>query len=124
MKRYSSAATLILLTGLALVMAGLAMPIITGSWQSDTFRYVYAAGAVLSLAGRLMAPVPDKNSGLRLRRLVRLQVWSAIFYCVATFFVFFDKTSLRDWIAFTLAGAAVQIVSSAMIASAGRKKSN
>lgn len=123
MKQNSSALTLATLLGLMLVMAGLAMPIITGSWQSDTFRYVYAAGAALSLAGRLLAP-PPQTDNLRLRRLVRLQSWSAIFYCVATFFAFYDKTSLRDWIAFTLAGAAVQIVSSAMITVTLRKKGN
>lgn len=123
MNQKSSALTLATLLGLMLVMAGLAMPIITGSWQSDTFRYVYASGAALSLAGRLLAP-PLKTDSLRLRRLARLQSWSAIFYCAATFFVFYDKTSLRDWIAFTLAGAAVQIVSSAMISLTLHKKGN
>lgn len=123
MNQNSNASTLTVLFGLLLVMAGLAMPITTGSWQTDTFRYIYAAGAAFSLLGRLFAP-GYKGNDLRLRRLVRLQTWSAIFYCVATFFVFYDKTTLRDWIAFTLAGAAVQIISSVMITLALRKKAN
>lgn len=110
----NSGASLTVILGLILVMAGLSMPLMLNSYQGDTFRYVFAAGAMLSLLGRLFSPT-YKGSDLRLRRLMRLQSWSAIFYCVAAFFCFYEKTNLRDWIAFTLAGAVVQIVCSVMI---------
>ncbi len=118
-----SGASFTVLLGMILVMTGLAMPIVTGSFDTDTFRYIYAAGALLSLLGRLFTP-PYRGNNLRLRRLLRLQSWSAIFYCVAAFFTFYDKTTLRDWIAFTLAGAAVQIIASVMVTLQLRKKGN
>lgn len=113
-----------ILLGLLLVLAGTAMPIITGTYTTDTFRYIYAAGAALSLLGRLLSP-PYQGTNLRLRRLLRLQSWSAIFYCVAAFFSFYHRTTLRDWLAFTLAGAAVQIISTILIsAQTARRRRN
>lgn len=117
----ANAATVLQAVGLLLVMAGLAMPILTGGWDGTAFKYVYSAGAVITLVSRLIAPA-YKGDNLRLKRLVRLQSWSAIFYCVAAFFLFYAGGSMRDWIAFTLAGAAVQIISSVMIGLALRKK--
>ncbi len=43
---------------------------------------------------------------LRVKRLLRLQIWSSVFFCVAAFFVWFSNTT-QDWLAFTLAGGAV-----------------
>ena len=63
---------------------------------------------------------------MRVRRLSRIESWSAIFFCVAAFFVFYDQTSLRDWLAFTLAGGCIQAYTSIMIPRAlskGDKKS-
>ena len=104
--------------GLLLVMAGLSMPSISHSIHSDLFRYVYASGAVMSLVGRIFSG-QYQGADQRLKRLSRMPVWSSLFYCTAAFFVFYDRTSLRDFIA--LAGAAIQIVSSVMIAMALRK---
>ncbi|MCX4259807.1 MAG: hypothetical protein OSJ33_00835 [Muribaculaceae bacterium] len=110
--------------GLLLVMAGLSMPSISHSIHSDLFRYVYASGAVMSLVGRIFSG-QYQGADQRLKRLSRMPVWSSLFYCTAAFFVFYDRTSLRDFIALTLAGAAIQIVSSVMIAMALHKnKSN
>lgn len=117
----NTGASLTVTLGLILVMVGLSMPLMLNSYQGDTFRYVFAAGALLSLLGRLFTP-SYAGTDLRLRRLLRLQSWSAIFYCVAAFFCFYDKSNLRDWIAFTLAGAVVQIVCSVMIGLRTSKK--
>lgn len=100
--------------GLLLVAVGVVMPLLGDDLRSMTFRYVYASGAVLALLGRLFAPA-FQGSDLRLKRMVRLQSWSAIFFCVAAFFSFYETTSLRDWLAFTLAGGAVQAIASVMI---------
>jgi hypothetical protein len=44
-----------------------------------------------------------------------MEAWSAVFYIVASFFSFYNHNTYRDWLAFTLAGAVVQIIASVMI---------
>ncbi|MBO5780475.1 MAG: hypothetical protein J6R27_05175 [Muribaculaceae bacterium] len=87
--------------------------------QSRWFAWLYAAGALLLLVARLFSQY--KGSVERVRRLSRIECWSAIFFCVGAFFLFYDKTSARDWLAFTLAGGAIQIFTSIMIPLALRK---
>lgn len=84
-------------------------------WAVDAFRYVYCAGAVIVLLARILIRHPA-TTDLRLRRLYRLEVWIAIIFCVGGFFAFYS-TGLRDWIAFTLAGAALQAYTSIAIPS-------
>ena len=43
---------------------------------------------------------------------MRLESWSSLLFCVAAFFAFYSAPVIRDWLAFTLAGAAIQIYSS------------
>lgn len=83
------------------------------------YKYLYGGGAVLMLVCRLFIRHADKD--LRLRRLYRIENWSAIFFCVATFFMFYPEGKPRDWLAFTLAGAAIQIFTSLMIPLRQRK---
>lgn len=83
------------------------------SWALDSFRYVYCAGALILLIARILQKRPS-TTDLRLRRLYRLEVWVAIIFCVGGFFAFYS-TGLRDWIAFTLAGAALQAYTSIAI---------
>ena len=85
------------------------------AWALDSFRYVYCAGALTVLLARILQKRPATDD-LRLRRLYRLEVWVAIIFCVAGFFAFYS-TGLRDWIAFTLAGAALQAYTSIAIPS-------
>lgn len=61
---------------------------------------------------------------LRLKRLYRLETWSALFFCVGTFFIFYDRAGVSDWLAFTLAGGAVQAYTSIMIPRAMRKENH
>lgn len=107
-----------------LIVAGTLMPIITQLGCGDSFKYVYASGALLLIVGRILTPY--KGDNLRVKRLCRIESWSAIFFCVAAFFVFYDQYSLRDWLAFTLAGGCIQAYASIMIPRAlakGDKKS-
>lgn len=83
------------------------------SWALDSFRYVYCVGALILLIARILQKRPS-TTDLRLRRLYRLEVWVAIIFCVGGFFAFYS-TGLRDWIAFTLAGAALQAYTSIAI---------
>lgn len=96
-------ANILIYVGLLLICVGVALPIFTGV-QQDLYRILYTAGAVLSLAGRILDR--STSSYLRVKRLLRLQIWSSVFFCVAAFFVWFSNTT-QDWLAFTLAGGAV-----------------
>lgn len=98
----------IVTAGMLLIVIGTMLPLLSGLTRlsavigSGWFRYIYAAGAVITLVGRMFTPYRGDN--LRLKRLYRIEAWSGIFFCVGAFFLFYDTTSLRDWLAFTLAG--------------------
>ena len=102
---------LVMTVGMLLIVAGTVMPI----WRldNDVYKYIYSVGAVMLLVSRLFNPYKGEN--IRLKRLVRIESWSAIFFCVAAFFMFYDQTSARDWLAFTLAGGVIQVYTSIMI---------
>ena len=99
--------------GMLLVAAGTVMPLLMQGTGSDLYKYVYGGGALMLLIGRIFTTY--KGDNLRLKRLYRIESWSAIFFCVAVFFMFYEDASSRDWIAFTLAGGAIQIYTSIMI---------
>lgn len=106
--------------GLLLIVAGTALPLlrVTG----PAFRYIYSAGAVAVLIGRLFAP-STSDMPLRARRLCRLEIWAGIIFCTGAFFMFYAPYRM-DWLAFTLAGAVVQIYTSMAIPRALAKESD
>ena len=99
--------------GMLLIAAGTVMPLLMQDASSDLFKYVYGGGAAMLIIGRLFTPY--KGDNVRLKRLYRIETWSAIFFCVAVFFMFYEGAGARDWLAFTLAGGAIQIYTSIMI---------
>lgn len=99
----------LLMVAVATVEPLILHPFAPGGW----YKYLYAAGALVLLVSRLFST--NTATDLRLKRLVRLESWSAIFFCVATFFIFYPAGKMRDWLAFTLAGAVIQIFTSIMI---------
>lgn len=104
--------------GLLLIVAGTLMPIIAGQstpydQQGQAFKFIYSAGALLVMIFRILSPY--KGTIMRLKRLRRIEVWSGVFFCVAAFFMFYELDSTRNWLAFTLAGAAIQVYTSIMI---------
>ena len=109
--------TIVMVTaGLLMVVAGVLMPIVNHAFTlglNEEFKWVYSAGALIVLAGRILSPY--KGKVLRIKRLARIESWSAIFFCVAAFFMFYPSGTLRDWLAFTLAGGAIQIYTSLML---------
>lgn len=111
----------LLIIGLLMVAAGVLMPILSGNISGDTFRYVFAIGAALTLLARLFQAAPPAGMPVRVKRLLRMESWSALMFCVAAFFSFYDRTIIRDWLAFTLAGAAIQIYCSIALYLALRK---
>lgn len=102
------------IVGIILIMLGLSLPILTGLGCGDYYQYIYTAGAVITLCGKIFRP-PYKGSDLRLRRLTRMPFWGAVCYCVGAFFLFYPQGTLADWIAFTMAGAAIQTIATFMI---------
>ena len=106
--------------GLLCIGVATLIPILHGSFDHGWFRYLYAAGALLVVVGRLFSPYTGKN--LRMKRLRRMESWSSIIFCVAAFFLFYEKGQNRDWLAFTMAGAAVQIVATVLITRVAAKE--
>lgn len=110
--------TILIWTGMTAIVIGLVMPLFTGP-QDAVFKWVFAAGAVLNLVGRLFSPYTGTN--FRVRRLVRIELWAALFFCVAVYFMFYGRQP-SDWIVFVLAGGAILTYTSIMIPIVQRKK--
>lgn len=111
----------LLAVGMTLLLATAIMPLagFSFSWA----KYVYACGAILTLAARFF----DRYSGtnLALKRLYRIQFVSSLCYCIsaATLCIQFgDLVSGKDWLAFLMAGAVLQIYSSWRIQSEENKE--
>ncbi len=99
--------------GMLLIAAAIVVPIFAGI-AAPVYRWLYAAGALILLIGRVTSRY--KGDNLRLRRLYRIETWSALFFCVAAIFLFYPPgNNLRDVLAFTLAGGIIQIYTSIMI---------
>lgn len=90
-------------------------------WAREAFPYVYSAGALALLLVRLFTPF--KGSDMRLKRWYRIESWTAIIFCVGAFFLFYNPHQLRDWLAFTLAGAVLQAITSIAIPAREKKLS-
>ena len=76
------------------------------------FQYVYTFGAFLAVVVRIHRK--DKSLGLRVRRLMNIEFWSALCYLVSAYFLI-AYPYRSDWLAFLMAGAVLQIYTSFMI---------
>ena len=109
--------------GLLAIAVGTLLPILNvtvepgtaGSW----WKYVYAGGAVAFLAGKLLSPYTGSHP--RIKRLYRIESWSAIFFCVAAFFLFYNGNVSSDSWAFTLAGGVLLVMTTIMIPRVAKK---
>lgn len=77
------------------------------------FPFLFSAGALALLLVRLFTPF--QGTDIRLKRWHRIESWTAIIFCVAAFFLFYNPHQLRDWLAFTMAGAVLQAITSIVI---------
>lgn len=75
-------------------------------------RWAFAAGAYIVLAGRVIGVYTGPV--LRIRRLHRILMFSALLYCVSAWMMFIPEGG-NNWIGFLLAGVAVQMYASWMI---------
>ncbi len=113
--------------GLLLVLGAMMAPFLGGmagtamAWA----KWVYAAGALIYTAARVV-DVNAPGDSLRLRRLRRLEFWAGVCFIVGGAFWFYKEqyytgffagplAIVRQTVAFTMAGAVIQIVASWMI---------
>ena len=101
----------LIIAGLITVLAAAGLPM--AHVARDTTGYVYAAGAAALLAGRLLSPTPA-GASVRLRRLLRMEVWTALIFVAGAVFLFLPQAGGNDWIAFTLAGGLLPVYTSIM----------
>ncbi len=119
--------------GLILVAAGLVAPMSftqSPAWMA-TFKWIYAAGALMYFGARLTASF-GRDESMRVRRLRRMETWAGICFLVAGFFWFYNTANslwmaspfkaMQETIVFTLAGAVIQVVASWMLSSAQQKE--
>lgn len=100
------------IAGLLAIMTASALPLLRlgHGW----FGWLYAAGALLVLVGRLLNRVP-KDCPLRLKRLLRMEVWTALVFAAGAVFTFLNDRGGNDWLAFTMAGGVLTVYTSIMI---------
>lgn len=114
--------------GLLLVLLAMMAPFLAGLMGQTMLwaKWVYAAGALVYTVARVIN-VNAPGDSLRLRRLRRLEFWAGMCFIVGAAFWFYklDYYSdffagplavMRQTVAFTMAGAVIQIVASWMIA--------
>lgn len=109
--------------GLLTIAAGTLLPILNVKIAPTAvtwWKYVYAAGAFCFLVGKLFCPYTGEHP--RIKRLYRIEAWSAVFFCVAAFFLFWSHDTMRDVWAFTLAGGALLIFTTIAIPRVVRKE--
>ena len=121
--------------GLLLVLAAMAAPFIGGMFgmSFQWAKWVYAVGALVYTAARVVNVNAPEDS-LRLRRLRRLEFWAGVCFIIGAAFWFYKLqyysgflagpiAVMRQTVAFTMAGAVIQIVASWMIAFRMKKES-
>lgn len=97
--------------GLLLIAVAVVIPIASGGFPETPFyKWLYSAGALVCLIAMIFTPSVPKSAPMRTRRWARIEAWSSIFFCVATFFLWYPGSAPRDWLAFTLAGAVIRII--------------
>lgn len=107
---------LLVLIGLLAITVMAVMPLlnIIHEWM----KWVFAIGAVTVLAGRIIGAYNGPQ--LRVKRLHRILISSAILYCASALMMFLSRGT-NDWIALLLAGLMVQIYATWMIERENKK---
>lgn len=122
MKNKQQLANILLAVGMIVLLVTAVMPLV--GMYFAWVKYVYAAGALLTLVARMLERYTGKS--ITLRRLYRIQTVSALCYCASAAVLCIslgEYVSEKDWLAFLMAGAVLQIYSSWRIQSEERKES-
>lgn len=124
---------IIAVTGLILIAIGLVVPFgsIENTGLAFAMRIIYAIGALMYTGAR-MVNVNSKDDSMRLRKLRRMEMWAGFCFIAGGVmwfynahrlsFVPFSLPVMRDTVAFSMAGAVIQVVASWMIASRMKKE--
>lgn len=112
-------AAILLPVGLMTLIAVAIIPLI--GFSHPWLKYIYSAGAVLTLLARFIDNYGGKN--LAIKRLYRIQTMSAICFCISAGLLFYSGSE-KDWLAFLTAGAALQIYTLFRIQSEEKKENN
>ena len=106
--------------GFLMIAVAMIIPLVKGiNDAGEWYKYLYTAGAVIMFVCSLLTPYRGKD--FKLKRLYRIQSWGAIMFCAGAFFLFWPGGTMRDWIAFTLAGAVIRAYSNFAIVARQRK---
>ncbi|MBD5271027.1 MAG: hypothetical protein HDS40_02075 [Bacteroides sp.] len=109
-------ASALAVAGLLIILAAAALPFFHLPRMAAAITY--SAGAALLLAGRLLTKAPE-GASLRLKRLLRMEVWAALVFVAGAVFLWMPikpgEGAGNDWLAFTLAGGILTAYSSLMI---------
>ncbi|MDE6022326.1 MAG: hypothetical protein K2G13_02375 [Muribaculaceae bacterium] len=122
--------------GLLLVLAAMMVPFFRSlpTAIGDAAKWFYAVGALVYTVARVVnVNAPDDS--LRLRRLRRLEFWAGMSFIVGAAFWFYKLNYysglmvgplavMQQTVAFTMAGAVIQIVAGWMISSRMKKEYN
>ncbi len=122
--------------GLLLVLLAMMAPFLSGVIGHSMMwaKWVYASGALVYTCARVV-DVNAAGDSLRLRRLRRLEFWAGMCFIVGAAFWFYKVqyysgffagplAVMRQTVAFTMAGAVIQIIASWMIAAKQRSAIN
>lgn len=120
MNKFLNEKNLDILLSLALLMLFVPALLPLFDMEGEWMIYVYTAGAILAVLSRVLqraAYRKDKSIPLRVRRLKHIEFWSSMCYLVSAYFRVSDPYYYHpeNWIAFLLAGAALQVYTSFMI---------
>lgn len=104
---------------LVLLVAGI-LPLLHVDAMPGLWRWFYAAGAAIVLVCRIFQP--NDAPTMRARRLKRMEFWSGVVWAVGAFFVFYPKAGPTDWLAFFMAGGALEAYASLAMPAALKSK--
>lgn len=120
--------------GLLLVLVSMVAPFVQGLLNASLMwtRWVYAAGALVYTTARAVN-VNASSDSVRLRRMRRMEFWAGICFIAGAAFWFYKLqyytglsigilAVMRQTVAFTMAGAVIQIVASWFITARMKKE--
>lgn len=101
--------------GLLMILGATLVPFVLmhNATAQSIYPFVYGAGALILLAARMFSRFPTDD--IKLKRLHRMETWIGAIFLVGVGILFYNPTTLRDFLAFTMAGAVLQIYTSIAI---------
>lgn len=110
-------ASTLLSLGMIILLITAIMPLV--GVMHSCLKYIYSAGAALTLISRFLDKYNGKNIGIR--RLYRIQLVSAFCYCISAALLFYSSSE-QDWLSFLMSGAVLQIYTLFRIQSEEKKE--